>query len=79
MNVLKIETIYEAQKEKVKIKQKEEPVLPLTIAVPLSDDESIMHKLFDIVVNNQGKRELKILVKSKLYSPFPLTKNISAS
>jgi DNA polymerase-3 subunit alpha len=25
-----------------------------------------MHKLFDIVVNNQGKRELKILVKSKL-------------
>ncbi|HAC71801.1 MAG TPA: DNA polymerase III subunit alpha, partial [Arcobacter skirrowii] len=40
MNVLKIETIYEAQKEKVKIKQKEEPVLPLTIAVPLSDDES---------------------------------------
>ncbi|MDX4049386.1 DNA polymerase III subunit alpha [Aliarcobacter skirrowii] len=66
MNVLKIETIYEAQKEKVKIKQKEEPVLPLTIAVPLSDDESIMHKLFDIVVNNQGKRELKILVKSKL-------------
>ncbi|MDX4062772.1 DNA polymerase III subunit alpha [Aliarcobacter skirrowii] len=66
MNVLKIETIYEAQKEKVKIKQKEEPVLPLTIAVPLSDDESIMHKLFDIVVNNQGKRELKILIKSKL-------------
>ncbi|RXJ97073.1 DNA polymerase III subunit alpha [Arcobacter sp. AHV-9/2010] len=66
MNVLKIETIYEAQKEKVKIKQKEQPVLPLTIAVPLSDDESIMHKLFDMVVNNQGKRELKLLVKSKL-------------
>jgi DNA polymerase-3 subunit alpha len=25
-----------------------------------------MYKLFDLVANNQGKRELKILVKSKL-------------
>ena len=25
-----------------------------------------MYKLFDIVANNQGKRELKLLIKSKL-------------
>ena len=66
MNVLKIETIYDAQKEKVKIKQKEVIEPPLNIAIPFSDDEMIIHDLFDLVVNNQGKRELKILVKSKL-------------
>jgi DNA polymerase-3 subunit alpha len=66
MSVLKIETIYDAQKEKVKIKQKEIVEPPLIIAIPFSDDEMIIHDLFDLVVNNQGKRELKILVKSKL-------------
>jgi DNA polymerase III subunit alpha len=39
---------------------------PLIIALELSDDEMIVHDLFELVVNNQGKRELKILIKSKL-------------
>ncbi|OCL84172.1 DNA polymerase III subunit alpha [Arcobacter porcinus] len=66
MSVLKIETIYEAQKEKVKIKQKEAPLLPVCIALPLDNDKRIMQDLFELVVNNQGKRELKIIIKSKL-------------
>ncbi|OCL84696.1 DNA polymerase III subunit alpha [Arcobacter porcinus] len=66
MSVLKIETIYEAQKEKVKIKQKEAPLLPVCIALPLDNDRRIMQDLFELVVNNQGKRELKIIIKSKL-------------
>ena len=66
MNILKIETILDAQKEKVKTKQKEVQEPPLTIALPFSDDENTMYKLFDIVANNQGKRELKLLIKSKL-------------
>ena len=66
MNVMKIETIYDAQKEKVKIKQKEIVEPPLIIAIPFSDDENIMHELFDLVAENQGKRELKLLIKSKL-------------
>ena len=66
MNILKIETILDAQKEKVKTKQKEVQEPPLTIALPFTNDESTMYKLFDIVANNQGKRELKLLIKSKL-------------
>ncbi|RBQ28596.1 DNA polymerase III subunit alpha [Aliarcobacter vitoriensis] len=66
MSVLKIETIFDAQKEKVKIKQKEIIEPPLTIAIPYSEDEILMHDLFDLVANNQGKRELKLLIKSKL-------------
>ena len=66
MNILKIETILDAQKEKVKTKQKEVQEPPLTIALPFTNDENTMYKLFDIVANNQGKRELKLLIKSKL-------------
>ena len=39
---------------------------PITIAIPFSNDENIMYKLFEIIANNQGKRELKLLIKSKL-------------
>ncbi|MDD2894962.1 MAG: DNA polymerase III subunit alpha [Aliarcobacter sp.] len=66
MNILKIESIKEAKNEKIKTKQKEVVEPPLTIAIPFSNDENLMYKLFDIVANNQGKRELKILIKSKL-------------
>lgn len=66
MNILKIENIKEAKNEKIKTKQKEIAEPPLTIAIPFSNDENIMYKLFDIVINNQGKRELKLLIKSKL-------------
>lgn len=66
MNILKIESIKEAKNEKIKTKQKEVVEPPITIAIPFSNDENIMYKLFDIVINNQGKRELKLLIKSKL-------------
>jgi DNA polymerase-3 subunit alpha len=66
MNIMKIETILDAQKEKLRIKPKEIQEPPMTIAVPFSNDEDTMYKLFDIVANNQGKRELKLLIKSKL-------------
>ncbi len=66
MNILKIESIKEAKNEKIKTKQKEVIEPPLTIAIPFSNDENLMYKLFDIVINNQGKRELKLLIKSKL-------------
>ena len=39
---------------------------PLTIALPFSEDENSIYSLFDLVINNQGKRELKLLIKSKL-------------
>lgn len=66
MSIMKIENLKEAKNEKVKIIAKEVVEPPLTIAIPFSDDENLMYKLFDIVANNQGKRELKLLIKSKL-------------
>jgi DNA polymerase-3 subunit alpha len=66
MSILKIETILDAQKERVKTKQKEIQEPPMTIAIPFSDNENLMYKLYELVVNNQGKRELKLLIKSKL-------------
>jgi len=81
MNIMKIENIKDAKKEKVKTKQKEVEEPPLTIAIPFSNDENSIYKLFDLVANNQGKRELKILVKSKLAdieleSGFKINSNI---
>ncbi len=66
MNVLKIETIFDAQKEKIKIKPKEIEEPPLTVALPFSEDENSIYSLFDLIINNQGKGELKIIIKSKL-------------
>ncbi len=66
MNILKIESLKEAKTEKVKVISKESLEPPLVIALPFSDDEDSMYKLFEIVANNQGKRELKLLIKSKL-------------
>lgn len=66
VTILKIETIFEAQKEKLKSKPKEIIEPPLTIALPFSNDEILMYDLFDLVANNQGKRDLKLLIKSKL-------------
>lgn len=81
INVLKIETIFDAQKEKLKIKQKEVQEPPLNIAIAFSEDENIMYKLFDIIANNQGKRELKLIIKSKLAdleleTGFKVTSNV---
>ena len=81
MNILKIETILDAQKEKIKTKQKEIQEPPLVIAIPFSDDENLMYKLFEVIANNQGKRELKLLVKSKLAdveleTGFKVTSNV---
>lgn len=81
ISVLKIETIFDAQKEKLKIKQKEVQEPPLNIAIAFSEDENIMYKLFDIIANNQGKRDLKLIIKSKLAdleleTGFKVTSNV---
>lgn len=54
------------KKEKIKTKQKEVQEPPMTIAIPFNDKDAIMYKLFEIIAHNQGKRDLKLLIKSKL-------------
>ena len=66
INLKKIETIKEAKKEKIKTKQKEIEEPPIIIAINFVNDDKIMYDLFEIIAHNQGKRELKLLIKSKL-------------
>jgi len=66
MNILKIDSLKEAKSEKVKTKQIEKIEPPLTVAIPFDNSDMSIYKLFEIVANNQGKRELKVIIKSKL-------------
>ncbi|WP_321469612.1 DNA polymerase III subunit alpha [Halarcobacter sp.] len=66
MNILKIESLDDAKKDKVKTKLAEKIEPPLTIAIPYEEKEDSMYKLFDLIANNQGKRELKVVIKTKL-------------
>ncbi|RXJ89531.1 DNA polymerase III subunit alpha [Arcobacter sp. CECT 8983] len=66
MNILKIESLDDAKKEKIKTKHREKEEPPLTVALPFNHTDETMFKLFEIVANNQGKRSLRVIVKSKL-------------
>ncbi len=83
MNLRKIETLKEAKKEKIKTKQKAVIEPPITVAVNFTNDDRVMYDLFEIIAHNQGKRDLKLLVKSKLGdieldSGFKVTSNIES-
>ncbi len=66
MSLRKIEDLKDAKKEKLKVHKVVKVEPPLTIALPFDNKEETIFRLFDLVANNQGKRELKILIKSKL-------------
>ncbi|RXJ85650.1 DNA polymerase III subunit alpha [Arcobacter sp. CECT 8985] len=66
MSLRKIEDLNDAKKDKQRLKRVEKIEPPLTVAVPFSNSEEIMYKLFEVIANNQGKRDFRILVKSKL-------------
>ncbi|WP_320035426.1 DNA polymerase III subunit alpha [Halarcobacter sp.] len=81
MNILKIESLEDAKKDKVKTKLAEKIEPPLTIAIPYEEKEDSMYKLFDLIANNQGKRELKVIIKTKLAdieleTGFSVTSNV---
>jgi len=65
-NIKKIETLKEAKTEKLKTKKKEKILPPLNISLNYTEDTAILYKIFEIVAQNQGKRELIITIKSKL-------------
>ncbi len=66
MSLRKIESLKDAKKEKLKVKKKEVIEPPLHIALNFTNDTQFMYNLFEIIAHNQGKRELKLIVKSKL-------------
>jgi len=71
MNILKIESLKDAKKEKVKIKKEErhtpEPEQPpLIIALDLMPDPKIAEELFCLAERHPGSRPLQLRVRSKL-------------
>ncbi len=66
MNILKIESLADAKKEKVKTKRIEKDEPPITIAINYDRSDEIIYNLYELAVNNQGRAPLNIMVKSKL-------------
>ncbi len=71
MNILKIESLKDAKKEKIKVKKEEqhtpEPEQPpLTIALNLMPDPKIAEELFCLAEKHPGNRPLQLKVKSRL-------------
>ncbi|PIF04186.1 MAG: DNA polymerase III subunit alpha [Arcobacter sp.] len=63
----KIESLKEAKTEKLKKGKKIQKVqAPLNVAIEFSQDDKILYELFNIISQNQGKREVTITIKSKL-------------
>ncbi|MCK5111696.1 MAG: DNA polymerase III subunit alpha [Arcobacteraceae bacterium] len=66
LSLRKIETLKEAKKEKLKTKRVEKIEPTLNVAVDYSDDFSVLFKIHEIVSQEQGKRRMMMIIKSKL-------------
>jgi len=71
MNILKIESLKDAKKEKVKVKKEEkhtpeEEQPPLILALNLMPDTKTVEELMCLVERYPGKRPLELHIKSKL-------------
>jgi DNA polymerase-3 subunit alpha len=71
MNILKIESLKDAKKEKIKVKKEEKHVEepeqpPLILALNLMPDPKIAEELMCLAAKYPGKRPLELHIKSKL-------------
>lgn len=66
LNLRKILTLEEALKERVETKIIEIPEEPLVIAIPMTQALEDLEHLYRIVAQHPGKRELQLVIKSKL-------------
>jgi DNA polymerase-3 subunit alpha len=72
MNILKIETLKEARKEKVKVKREKretpepESLPPLILSLELMPDPSVIEELYCLAERCPGRRPLQIEIRSKL-------------
>jgi DNA polymerase-3 subunit alpha len=83
LSVRKIESLKEAKTEKLKTKKAVVVEPPLLVNIPLANDDTILYKLFEVVAQNQGKRDMTITIKSKLGdveidSGYKINKNAEA-
>jgi len=66
IRVMKIMELLEAKKEKIETKVIEIPQEPKTLVLDLSDDISLLERLYAIVRENPGRRPLHLVITSKL-------------
>ncbi|SFV60235.1 DNA polymerase III alpha subunit [hydrothermal vent metagenome] len=73
MNILKIETLKDAKKEKVKIIKEEREIeteeikaIPLVLVMNLMPDTKLVEDLLSLVEKHKGNRPLSLKIKSKL-------------
>ncbi len=65
-NVRKVESLKDAKTEKLKIKKAVEVQPPLVVNIPFSNEDGILYKLFEVISQNQGKRDVVLTITSKL-------------
>ena len=65
-NVRKVESLKDAKTEKLKIKKAIEVQPALVVHIPFSEDEAILYRLFEVISQNQGKRDVVLTITSKL-------------
>ncbi|MCI0500907.1 MAG: DNA polymerase III subunit alpha [Epsilonproteobacteria bacterium] len=65
-NVRKVESLKDAKNEKIKIKKVAVVQPPLIVNIPFSNDDAILYKLFEVISQNQGKRDVVLTITSKL-------------
>jgi len=72
MNLLKIETLKDAKKEKIKVKKEQKVVeeppkeFPIALAIDLAPDSQIIEELHHLAQKYKGNRSLELHIKSKL-------------
>ncbi|MCF6331400.1 MAG: DNA polymerase III subunit alpha, partial [Sulfurimonas sp.] len=68
IGVTKIMTLREAAKETKKVKKevREVPEIPLHLSIRLDENTKVLDELYTLVRQNQGNRELKLTIISKL-------------
>jgi DNA polymerase-3 subunit alpha len=71
MNILKIESLKDAKREKIKIKKEKkyvpDEILPtLSLAINLMPESTVIEELYCLAQKHQGKHPLELIIKSKL-------------
>ncbi len=72
MNIIKIETLKDAKKERVKVKKEQQHIkdideeLPVILAIDLMPDSKVIEELYCLAEKNPGSHPLSIQIRSKL-------------
>jgi len=65
IRVLKLMSLEESKKENIHTKIVEKPKEPIFIKIKLSHELDVLDRLYSIIKNNQGNRELRLVISSK--------------